>query len=98
LRRLLAFSSVRRNHFDSLAVGQVTIQLVAVVSLVANQPRREKVEETVPENSFHQLAFVWRSAFHTNGERKTVIIGESDDFRPLAAFGGPHREAPFLPP
>ena len=29
-----------------------------------------------------------RSAFDTNGERKAVIIGESDDFRPFAAFGG----------
>jgi hypothetical protein len=27
-----------------------------------------------------------------------VIIGESDDFRPFAALGGPHREAPFLAP
>jgi hypothetical protein len=89
---------VRRNHFDSVTVGQVTIQTVAVVGFVANQPRREKVEETMSENSFHQLAFVWRSAFHTNGERKTVIIGESDDFRALAALGGPDREAPFFAP
>jgi hypothetical protein len=27
-----------------------------------------------------------------------VSIGESDDFRPLAAFGRPHREAPFFAP
>jgi hypothetical protein len=32
-----------------------------------------------------------RSAFDTNGENKTVIIGESDDFRPIAALGGPDR-------
>src|SRR5256712_10862688 len=41
---------------------------------------------------FDELAFVRRSAFDTNGERKTVIIGESDDFRPFAAFGGPDCE------
>jgi hypothetical protein len=27
-----------------------------------------------------------------------VIIGESDDFRTLAALGGPHREPPFFAP
>ena len=50
------------------------------------------------EYAFDKLAFVRRSAFDTNGERKTVIIGESDDFRPLAAFGGPDREAPVFAP
>ena len=50
------------------------------------------------EDAFDELAFMRRSAFDTNGERKTVIIGESDDFRSLAAFGGPDREAPFFAP
>jgi hypothetical protein len=45
-----------------------------------------------------ELAFVRRSAFDTDGERKTVVIGESDDFRSLATFGGPDREAPFFAP
>jgi hypothetical protein len=27
-----------------------------------------------------------------------VIIGKSDDFRSLAAFGGPDRETPFFVP
>jgi hypothetical protein len=52
----------------------------------------------VPEEPFDQLAFVRRSAFDTNGQWKTVIIGESKDFRPLAAFGRPDREAPFFAP
>src|SRR5229473_7088994 len=50
------------------------------------------------KESFHALAFMRRSALDTNGERKTVIIGERDDLRPLAAFGGPDREAPFFAP
>jgi hypothetical protein len=97
-RRLPTLSSMRGNHLDSVSVGQVTIQAVAIVGFVANQSRGKQVEETMPENSFHQLAFVWRSAFQTNGERKTVIIGESDDFRPLAALGGPDGEPPFFAP
>ena len=51
-----------------------------------------------PRDPFDKLAFVRRSAFDTNGERKTVIIGKSDDFRSFAAFGGPYREAPFFAP
>src|SRR6266849_7877079 len=42
------------------------------------------VEEAVPQDPFHELAFMRRSALDTNGERKTVIIGERDDLRPLA--------------
>jgi len=55
------------------------------------------VEETLAEDPFDKLAFVRRSTFDTNGE-KTVIISESDDFRPLAAFGGADRETPFFAP
>jgi hypothetical protein len=86
------------DHLDTITLGQVSIQAVAVVGFVADQACRERVEEAVPEDAFDELAFVRRSAFDTNGERKTVIIGESDDFRPLAAFGGPDREAPFFAP
>jgi hypothetical protein len=98
LRRGSTLSAMGCDHLDAVALGQVAIQAVAVVSLVADQSLREGVEEAVSEDAFDELAFVRRSAFDTNGERKTVIIGESDDFRPLAAFGGPDREAPFLPP
>jgi hypothetical protein len=41
--------------------------------------------ETLSEYTFNKLAFVWRSAFDTNGKRKTVIIGERNDFCSLAA-------------
>ena len=83
---------------DAIALGQISIQAVTVIGFVANQSRREGVEEAVSEDAFDELAFVRRSAFDTNGERKTVIIGESDDLRPFAAFGGPDREAPFFAP
>ena len=78
--------------------GQIAVQSVTVIGFVADQSRRERVEEAVPEDSFDKLTFVRRSAFDTNGERKTVIIGKSDDFRSFVAFGGPDREAPFFAP
>jgi hypothetical protein len=91
-----ALTAMRCDHLDAIAVSQISVQAVAVVSFVADQPRREGVEEAVPEDALDELALMQRSAFDTNGERKTVIIGESDDFRSFAALGGPHREAPFF--
>jgi hypothetical protein len=93
-----ALSAMGCDHLDAIALGQIAVQAVAVVSFVADQPRREGVEEAVPEDAFDELALMRRSTFDTNGERKTVIIGENDDFRPLTALGGPDREAPFFAP
>ena len=79
------------DHLDVLTLGQVRIQTVTVVGFVADQSRREGVEEAVSEEAVDELAFVRRSAFDTNGETKAVIPGESDDFSSLATFGGPDR-------
>jgi hypothetical protein len=95
LRRRPALPTMRGDHLDAIALGQISIRAVAVIGFVVNQSRREG--EAVSEGSFDELAFVRRSAFDTNGDRETVIVGDSDDFRSLAAFGGPDRKAPFLP-
>ena len=97
MRRRSPLSAMGGDHLNPVALGQIAVQSVAVIGFVADQSRRESVEEAVPEESFDELAFVRRSAFDTNGERKTVIIGESDDFRPLAALVGPTARPPFLP-
>jgi len=89
---------MRCDHFDAVALGQVTIQTVTVVGFIPDQSRREGVEEAVSEDAFDELTFVGRSAFDTDGKRETVVIGESNDFRPFAALGGPDREAPFFAP
>ena len=98
LRWRSPLSTMGCDHFDPVALGQVAIQTVTIIGFVADQSRREDGKEAVSEDPFDELAFVRRSAFDTNGERKTVIIGESNDFRPLAALGGPDREAPFFAP
>jgi hypothetical protein len=97
LRRGAALSAMRCDHLDAVAFGQISVQTVAVVGFVADQSRREAVEEAVPEDAFDELALMRRN-FDTNGERKTVIIGESDDFRPFAALSRPDRQAPFFAP
>jgi hypothetical protein len=98
LRRCPALATMRCDHLDAIALSQISIQTVTVIRFVTDQSCREGVEKALPEEPFDKLAFVRRSAFDTNGERKTVIIGESDDFRPFAAFRGPDREAPFFAP
>jgi hypothetical protein len=83
---------MRCDHHDAVALGQVTIQTVTIIGPLADQSSRETVEETVSEDAFDKLAFVRRIAFDTDGELQTMVIGESDDFRSLAALGGPRRD------
>src|SRR2546425_6337537 len=98
LRRPSALSAMRCDHFDAIALGQLSIQAVTVGGFVADQSCREGGEEAVSEDAFDELAFVRRRAFDTNGEGKTVIIGEYDDFRPFTAFGGPGLQGPLFAP
>lgn len=91
-------ATVGRDHLETITLGQTPIQSVAVVCLVADQAFGKEGEEAVPEDSLDELAFMRRSAFHANGERKTVAIGDSDDFRALATPCGPDRKAPFFAP
>jgi hypothetical protein len=91
-------SAMRYDHLDAETLGQIAIRAVAVIGSVADQSSREGVEEAVSEDAFDKLPFVRPSAFDTSGERKTVIIGESGDFRPFAASGGPNCRASLLAP
>ena len=75
--------SVGRDHLDAVLFGQLLVQRIGVVSLVANQPFRQLVEEATGQNSFHKPALCKRSAFDRYGKRQTVTRGDSDD---LGAF------------
>src|SRR5215468_10154806 len=77
LGRGAASTAMRCDHLNAIALHQVSIQAVTVIRFVADQSCREGVEEALSEHPFDKLAFVRRSAFDTNGERKTVIISES---------------------
>ena len=94
----LAFSvgSVGGDHLNAIIIGQRFIERVGVVSLIANQSFGHLVEEACGQNNFHKLALGRRSALDSDGERKTVTRGDSDDLRPLAAPGRANCKAPFL--
>ena len=68
----LAFVALRDGvrSFLSRNVQPNRVQSVTVIGFVADQSRRERVEEAVPEDPFDKLPFVRRSALDTNGERR----------------------------
>jgi hypothetical protein len=68
------------------------------MGFVADQSCGEGIEEALSQDSIDELAFVRRSTLDTNGERKTAIIGDSDDFRPLPRLVSPTARPPFLLP
>lgn len=91
-----ATTAVGRDHFYVVLGGELLVERVRVIGLVADEPSGELIEETAGKNVFHKLALGRRSAFDRYGERKTVISGDSDDLRALPAAGGADCEAPFL--
>ena len=94
--RFAPLPPIRRNHFNAVLFGKFLVELVRVVGFVADEPRRQFVEEAPCKNLLHKVAFGWRSAVDSNGERKTVTSGDSDDFRALPATGGADGKAPFF--
>jgi hypothetical protein len=89
-------ASIRRNQFDSVLFRELGVERVRVVGFVTDEPGGEFVEKASGKNLLNKLTLGRRSALHRYGERKTVISGESDDLRALAATGGADSQAPFL--
>src|SRR6202046_1259003 len=96
LSSAFAASPVRGDQFDPVLFGELRVERVRVVGFVADEPGGKLVEKASGKNLFNKLALGWRSALDRYGERKTVISGDSDDLRALAAPGGADCEAPFL--
>ena len=84
------------DQLDVVFGGELLVERVRVVGFVTDEPGGELIEEAAGKNVFHKLALGRRSAFDRYGERKTVISGDSDDFRALSAAGRADSEAPFL--
>ena len=94
--RLSAPAPVGRDQLDAVLLFELLIESVRVVGFVSDELFGEFIEETSGEDLFDKLAFVRRSALDRYGERKTVISGDSDDLRPLAAPGGADGKPPFF--
>jgi hypothetical protein len=57
------------DHLGTGAVGQVLVQAVAIGGFVADPPRREGVEDAVPEHAFEELDL--------RGEAVSILTGKS---------------------
>ena len=60
---------VGRDQLDVVFVPEVLVEPVRVVSLVADQPRRELLEEASGKNLLHKQTLGRRSALDRDGER-----------------------------
>ncbi len=78
---ILSLAPVRRDHFDAVLFGKRFVELVRVVGFVSDESLGHFVEEASGQNVFHKLTPGQRSAVDSNGDRRTVTSGESDDLR-----------------
>ncbi len=82
-------AAVGRNQLDAVFGGQLAVQSVRVVCLVADQPCGQLIEEASGKGFLNKRALRRASALDRYGERKIVISGDSDIFVPLPRRVGP---------
>jgi hypothetical protein len=92
----VAIGSVRRNQFDVICGCEVAIEAVTVVSLVADQSRRELVEEPRGERGVDEGDLMRRSTGHVDGDRKTMAVANRHDFAAFTAASRANGGAPFF--
>lgn len=65
---LAAVLSVRRDHLDAVFLVEVPVQRVGVIRLVANQPRRQFVEEARQERFVDEFGLMRRGRVDRDGQ------------------------------
>ena len=88
--------SVRRDQFHMEMLAYPPIQRIAVVGFIANQSLRCFAKEAALERGFDERGFIWRSADHVHGDRKTMAVCDCHDFAAFAAFCRADTRAPFF--
>ncbi len=92
-------ADVRCNHL-SASVLEFTVELVAVVSLVADQKMRRLANDKLHlvERGAHESGFMRRSTVDPNSDRKTSAVCNGHDLGPLPALRRSDADPPFLAP
>ena len=93
---LRAVSAVRRDHLNAVLFQKIIVELVAVISFVANEFFRFFSNEKAGRCCFRQLYFMNRSTCKAGGDRKTGSVRNGHDPAPFAAFCPSGRIAPFF--
>jgi hypothetical protein len=89
-------AAVRREQDHAVVFDQALPEGITVVSPVGDQVFGDLLEESLLESSFKEDDFGGRSAFHVNGERKSVAVSKDHDFAALAPFGFTNAKAPLF--
>jgi len=87
---------VGRDEIEAKGLQEVFIERIAVIRLVADQPRRDVREEARVERRFDEADFRGRSAGHVDGDRKTAAVDDCHDFVAFPTFRRPDGGAPFF--
>ena len=88
--------SMRRDHFNVVPLAQMAIERITIVPAIPDQTGRERFEEPRGEGGVDEAGFMWRSAGHVEGERKTMAVADRHDFAALTASSRANGGAPFF--
>lgn len=92
----LAVAAVRSDQFNAVALGEPSVQRIAIVGAIREKASRRSARMSGLKRRFSQRRFVWGSARHVDGERKTASICNCHDLASLAALGLADGSAPFF--
>jgi hypothetical protein len=94
--RFAAVPAVRRDQLHAQTVAQSLVQWIAVIGFVTDQSRGSFGEKSLPEAGFDEDRFIWSSAGHVHGDRKTMAVCNCHDFAAFPAFCRADTRAPFF--
>jgi hypothetical protein len=86
---------VRRDHLNACSC-QFNIERIAIISPVADQSLWTLLGKTLSENISDKGDFMRRSTRRVGGERKTMSVCQTHEFRAFAPLCGAHGTPPFL--
>jgi len=86
------------DQFNTEALTDFCIERVAVVSAVTDHSLGHFGEEALLDRGSYELGFMWRSAGHVHGERKTMAVADRHDFAAFTASSRANGGAPFFAP
>ena len=94
--RFAAIPSMWSDQRHSEMLADLSVQRVAIVGFISNQSLRCLAQESSLESGFDERRFIWRSADHVHGDRKTMAVADRHDFAAFAAASRPDSRAPFF--